>query len=87
MEHATGVRGLVVRGLCLVLAIIITSIAYRDGVAINPPADRQLTSATVRTCDSRADEISSFQPLLLGSHDEIMHVKIVWFTIRVSTQQ
>jgi hypothetical protein len=29
----------------------------------------------LKTCDSRADEISSFQPILLGSHDEIiMHV-------------
>ena len=38
--------------------------------AVLPTDRRQL-----KTCDSRADEISSFQPLLLGSHDEIiMHV-------------
>ena len=35
------------------------------------PTDRR----QLKTCDSRADEIPSFQPLLLGSHDEIiMHV-------------
>jgi hypothetical protein len=35
------------------------------------PTDRR----QVKTCDSRADEISSFQPPLLGSHYEIiMHV-------------
>ena len=38
--------------------------------AVLPTDRRQL-----KTCDSRADEISSFQPILLGSHDEIiMHV-------------
>ena len=38
--------------------------------AVLPTDRRQL-----KTCDSRADEISSFQPLLLGTHDEIiMHV-------------
>ena len=37
----------------------------------SPSNDRR----QLKTCDSRADEISSFQPLLLGSHDEIiMHV-------------
>ena len=40
------------------------------------PLDRSPTHRRqLKTCDSRADEISSFQPLLLGSHDEIiMHV-------------
>ena len=38
--------------------------------AVLPTDRRQL-----KTCDSRADETSSFQPLLLGTHDEIiMHV-------------
>jgi hypothetical protein len=37
------------------------------------PTDRRHWQ--LRTCDSRADEISSFRPLLLGSHDAIiMHV-------------
>ena len=41
-----------------------------SGPPVLPTDRRQL-----KTCDSRADEISSFQPLLLGSHDEIiMHV-------------
>ncbi len=35
--------------------------------AVLPTDRRQL-----KTCDSRADEMSSFQPILLGSHDEIM---------------
>jgi hypothetical protein len=38
------------------------------------PLDRQtfqrLDRQQVKNCDSRADEISSFQPLLLGSHDD-----------------
>ena len=42
------------------------------------PLDRRILPTDrrqLKTCDSRADEISSFQPLLLGSHDEIiMHV-------------
>ena len=38
-----------------------------SGPPVLPTDRRQLT-----TCDSRADEISSFQPLLLGSHDEII---------------
>ncbi len=42
------------------------------------PLDRQVLPTDrrqLKTCGSRADEISSFQPLLLGSHDEIiMHV-------------
>ena len=39
------------------------------------PLDRQRIGDKLKTCDSRADEISSFQPLLLGTRDEIsMHV-------------
>ena len=39
------------------------------------PLDRPTDRRQLKTCDSRADEISSFQPILLGSHDEIvMHV-------------
>ena len=42
------------------------------------PLDRRILPTDrrqLKTCDSRADEISSFQPLLLGTHDEIiMHV-------------
>ncbi len=36
------------------------------------PLDRSPSNGQLKTCDSRADEISSFQPLLLGSHDEII---------------
>jgi hypothetical protein len=39
------------------------------------PLDRQALPTDrrqLKTCDSRADETSSFQPLLLGSHDGII---------------
>ena len=41
----------------------------------SPSNGSATTKVELKTCDSRADEISSFQPLLLGTHDEIiMHV-------------
>ena len=43
--------------------------------ASGPQSFQRIGDVQLKTCDSRADEISSFQPILLGSHDEIiMHV-------------
>ena len=64
-----------------ILRCRIKAFGVRSGVVPSQPATSLWTAVLptdrrqLKTCDSRADEISSFQPILLGSHDEIiMHV-------------